>query len=64
MFDVDKSGKLDINEICNLLGEEGMQEMSVNKELLIQYIKEEDENGDGEIDFKEFSNMMIKCQNL
>ena len=64
MFDTDKSGKIDINEICELLGEDGMQDIQVSKEILLKYISEVDDNGDGEIDFEEFKTMMAKCQNL
>ena len=34
MFDKDKSGKIDIGEISEMLGEEGMQDIKVTKEQL------------------------------
>jgi len=61
MFDKDKSGKIDIGEISEMLGEEGMQDIKVTKDQLQKYITEVDENGDGEIDFEEFVTMMSKC---
>jgi Ca2+-binding EF-hand superfamily protein len=64
MFDKDKSGKIDVSEIMQLLGEDGMQDINVTQEQLMKYIEEVDDNGDGEIDFDEFCNMMSKCQNL
>lgn len=57
MFDKDKSGKIDKNEIISLLKGEGMQNLIPSDEIL-QYINEVDKNGDGEIDFEEFQAMM------
>lgn len=62
MFDKDKSGKIDVLEILEMLGEESMKDITVTREQLEQYIAEVDDNGDGEIDFQEFCNMMSKCQ--
>jgi Ca2+-binding EF-hand superfamily protein len=33
-----------------------------NKETIEKYITENDENGDGQIDFSEFCDMMQKCE--
>ena len=53
MFDVDKSGKIDKSELIQLLqGEDTANHIS--PDLLLKYIEEVDENGDGEIDFEEF----------
>lgn len=61
MFDKDKSGKIDKEELLQLLGGEGLNDC-VPKDLLEKYIKEVDTNGDGEIDFEEFQEMMEKCK--
>jgi len=53
MFDADKSGKIDKNELIQLLQGEDVQN-HISADLLIKYIEEVDENGDGEIDFEEF----------
>ena len=36
----------------------------VSHDTLMKYIEEVDENGDGEIDFEEFQEMMEKCKDL
>jgi len=33
-----------------------------DKETIERYIKENDDNGDGQIDFNEFCDMMKKCE--
>lgn len=53
MFDKDGSGKIDREEIIQLLQGDDMQNL-VPQEELNRYIDEIDENGDGEIDFEEF----------
>ena len=60
MFDKDGSGKIDKNEIISILQGEDMENM-IPKDLIAQYIQEIDQNGDGEIDFIEFQEMMSKC---
>jgi len=53
LFDQDKSGKIDKDELINLLQGDDMTNI-VPKDTLMKYIAEVDENGDGEIDFEEF----------
>lgn len=60
MFDKDGSGKIDKDELMQLLQGQDMENM-VPKDQLLAYIQEVDENGDGEIDFEEFRLMMEKC---
>lgn len=60
MFDKDGSGKIDKDELMQLLQGQDMENM-VPKDQLLAYVKEVDENGDGEIDFDEFRLMMEKC---
>ena len=57
MFDSDKSGKIDANELKQLLEGEEFKDV-YTKEQLEQAIAEVDDNGDGEIDFEEFMTMM------
>ena len=57
MFDSDKSGKIDANELKMLLEGEEFKDV-YTKEQLEQAIAEVDDNGDGEIDFEEFMTMM------
>lgn len=57
MFDSDDSGKIDAGELNNLLAGEEFKDV-YTQEQLQQAIKEVDENGDGEIDFDEFMQMM------
>ena len=60
-FDKDKSGAISLEELKNAMGESGVQS---NEELAEgvweDILAEADENGDGEIDFVEFKNMMKK----
>jgi calcium-dependent protein kinase len=60
MFDKDNSGKIDKDEVINILQGEDLENM-IPRELIIQYMQEIDKNGDGEIDFAEFQEMMAKC---
>ena len=64
MFDKDKSGKIDVSEIMQMIGEEGMGDYSVTRQQIEENIAEFDQNGDGEIDFDEFVNMMQKCKSV
>ena len=57
MFDTDGSGRIDQNELHQLLAGEEFREMYTQDQLLAA-INEVDENGDGEIDFDEFLAMM------
>lgn len=63
IFDKDGSGKIDAEEIVQILGSGEVQMDNMpNKETIEKYITENDENGDGQIDFKEFCEMMQKCE--
>ncbi len=55
MFDSDKSGFIDATEIKELIG--GLGNL-VSPDAIEAAIKEIDVNGDGEIDFEEFLEMM------
>ena len=55
MFDKDKSGKIDANEIKEAIGE---AMTGVDEAIWINMIKDADVNGDGQIDFDEFLKMM------
>ena len=57
MFDRDGSGKIDKDEICKLLHGEDLQKL-VSQDSIEKAIREVDQNGDGEIDFEEFKQMM------
>jgi len=59
MFDTDNSGKIDAAEIKNLLEGDDFKDQ-INKDALNRIISEVDVNGDGEIDFEEFLQMMRK----
>ena len=56
MFDKDGSGKISMDELKEIFGK------SKNKDdpLIEQLIKEADVSGDGEIDLKEFKDLMFK----
>lgn len=62
MFDVDGSGKIDNQEILQLVGGDEFKDL-YTKEQITQAIMEIDENGDGEIDFEEFMHMMKSLDN-
>ena len=64
MFDKDKSGKIDNEEVVALLSGEDLG-VHVSKTAISKAMKEIDENGDGEIDFEEFMHMMqLATQNV
>lgn len=55
MLDTDGSGKIDKNELKQILGKEkGLANHDKGDEYWEQLIKEADTNGDGEIDYDEF----------
>ena len=56
MFDTDKSGTISVEELKQVLGRQGKG----NDPLIEQLIKEADVSGDGEIDLKEFKDVMLK----
>ena len=55
MLDRDSSGKISKDEIKKALKLDDLDDVTLEK-----YIKENDLNGDGEIDYNEFLNMMGK----
>ena len=57
MFDKDKSGKIDNEEVIALLSGDDLG-VHVSKTAISKAMKEIDSNGDGEIDFEEFMQMM------
>ena len=57
MFDTDGSGKISGDEINKLLSGEEFKDI-YTPEQLAEAIAEVDKNGDGEIDFEEFMEMM------
>ena len=61
MFDTDGSGKIDSNELNTLLSGEEFKDV-YTAEQLAEAIAEVDKNGDGEIDFEEFMQMMHNVQ--
>ena len=63
MFDKDKSGKIDNEEVVALLGGEDLSNL-VSKDAIHSAMKDIDENGDGEIDFEEFMAMMKKATSI
>ncbi|CAG9316717.1 unnamed protein product [Blepharisma stoltei] len=56
LFDNDNSGKISAKEIRNILGREVISSDEVWRDLVGQV----DQNGDGEIDLREFTEMMLK----
>ena len=56
LFDKDKSGQISKDELKNMLG--GAD--NISDEVWAELIKEVDGNGDGEIGFNEFRDMLIK----
>jgi calcium-dependent protein kinase len=60
MFDKDGSGKIDNDEVLQLLQGDELKSLA-SKDAIATAMKEIDENGDGEIDFEEFKLMMKKC---
>lgn len=63
MFDKDKSGKIEKDEIVGLLSGDDMSNI-VPKDAIEDAIKEIDQDGDGEIDFEEFIQMMKKAHEI
>ncbi len=57
MFDRDNSGKIDASEVRQLLGGDEYKDQ-ISTDQVDTMINEVDENGDGEIDFEEFLQMM------
>ena len=60
MFDTDHSGKIDNDELMQILQGDELKYLSL-KENIKNAIKEVDANNDGEIDFEEFKAMMKLC---
>jgi len=56
LFDYDNSGKISAKEIRNILGREVISNDEVWRDLVGQV----DQNGDGEIDLREFKEMMLR----
>jgi calcium-dependent protein kinase len=56
LFDKDGSGKITIQEVKEILG----GDQQVSDSVWQQIMKEVDANSDGEIDLKEFINMMLQ----
>jgi calcium-dependent protein kinase len=56
MFDKDKNGMITIKELRNVLGRDG----NISENVWKQIILEIDSNGDGEVSYKEFKDMMLK----
>ena len=61
MFDKDGSGKIDNNELFQVLQGEELMPLAT-KESIQRALDEVDANGDGELDYEEFKQMMKKCQ--
>ena len=60
MFDADGSGKIDKEEVKALLQGDELQNLC-SSDAIKTAMKEIDTNGDGEIDFNEFMQMMEKA---
>ncbi len=61
LFDKDGSGAISANEVKEILmGHGGETGQKIDDSVWIEIIKEVDLDGNGEIDFKEFSVMMQK----
>lgn len=56
MFDKDGGGTISIDEIKQVLS----FGQNLDEEVVAQIIKQVDENGDGEISYDEFAQMMLK----
>jgi calcium-dependent protein kinase len=57
LFDKDSSGSISASEIKEVFGSAFA---NVDEQVWLEIIKEVDVNGDGEISFEEFSNMILK----
>jgi calcium-dependent protein kinase len=55
-FDKDGSGKINIDEIMQIFNNKDINDKSVFEKI----VKEADENGDGEISYEEFRDLMTK----
>ena len=55
-FDLDKSGKISAGEIKEVLEEEN----AYDPEIWAKIVRDADQNDDGEIDFKEFAEMILE----
>lgn len=60
MFDTDGSGKIDSTEVVALLSGDDLTNL-ISKEAIDVALQEIDQNGDGEIDFDEFMQMMKRA---
>ena len=60
MFDKDGSGKIDNDEVLELLRGDELKILA-SKDSVAKALKEIDGNGDGEIDYEEFKEMMKRC---
>ena len=58
-FDTDGSGTISLNEITNIF-KRGKEDDNEDLEAFKRIIKDADENGDGEISFEEFQDIMNK----
>ena len=57
MFDIDGSGSISATELRQMFG----ADVETTDAIWDDLIKEVDQNGDGEIDIKEFKEMMLKA---
>lgn len=55
MFDADNSGKISAQELKNVLSDG----MLISEKIWSDIITEVDENGDGEVDLKEFTDIVL-----
>ena len=60
MFDQDGSGSIDKTELLQILQTDEMKEV-FPVDMLVSYMQQVDLNGDGQIDFDEFQEMMANC---
>ena len=62
-FDTDGSGKISVDEIMTIFTKGSKNNEAANKDVFEKMLKEADDNGDGEISFKEFKAIMKKFFN-